>query len=334
MAQGKYGSPSLWFLVQGFNMISNKLQGTRWKVAPLTERSDGAGDSWEEHTPTGVAMMEVAQEGAFFDTSTGNIHDALAAVPGGLTPQAAARVVCLGQEGHAIGQRFAGIQGAYNHEYEVLGNVGRLQRANVGYKATGGLEEGAILHALTTTVTADVTGTEAANSVDNTTQPQPAIAITSSATSDQITCSVPHGLTAGDTILISGHSGSTPNINGIQTVASVQSSTVFTISTDITVGGTGGSFVRAGTSNGGAAYLQWTTLTLAGYSGAAVTVRHSVDNSTFVDLVVMTTATATRGAERKTVAGTVRRYLSRSVDLTGAGGPATFNFMLGFARNP
>jgi hypothetical protein len=109
---------------------------------------------------------------------------------------------------------------------------------------------------------------------------------------------------------------------------------VFTVSTDITTGGTGGSFVRAGTSNGGVAYIEWTDLTLAGYTNALVTVRHSVDNSTFVDLVAMTAATATRGAERKTAAGTCRRYLAGNLDFTGAGGPASFKYMLGFARNP
>jgi len=330
VAQGKYGSPSWWFLVAGFNMLANKLQDLRYKVTSLLEQTDGGGDSWQEHTPTGVAMLEVSQDGAYFDTTAGNVHDAMSAQPGGLGPQSAARVATLGYEGMAIGSRFIGVQGAYNHEYEVLGSVGKLQRANVGYKVSGQIDEGVILHTTTAPETADA-NTEA-SSVDNTTVPQRAIPITSSSVADLITCPVPHGLTVGDTVLISGHAGSTPSINSEQTVATVPSTTTFTVATDITVGGTGGSFVRGETNQGGVAYLEWTNLTLGGHSGALVTIRHSVNNSTFVDLVAMTSATAARGAERKTVAGEVRRYTAQAVDFQGAGSPS-MTYLAGVARN-
>ncbi len=333
---GKFGSSAFWFLVQGYNMISNKLQGATWKISPLQESTHGLGDSWEESTPTGVSVVEVTQEGAYFDTQTGFIHDAKAGVPGALTPQSVGRVACLGPEGHVIGASFLGLSGVWDQAYEVIDNVGALDRANVAYKVTGVVELGVILHLLTVTETADVLGAEAANSVDNTTVPQDVVPITSSTVANPttITTPVPHGLTTGDTILIAGHSGSTPSLNGVQTVT-VVTSTTFTIPVNETAGpGSGGTFTRAGTSNGGSAYINWTNLVLAGYTNALVTVRHSTDNSTFVDLVSMTAATVIRGAERKTVAGTVRRYLAQNLDLTGAGGPAAFNYMLGFARNP
>jgi len=88
------------------------------------------------------------------------------------------------------------------------------------------------------------------------------------------------------------------------------------------------------TSNGGAALLQVTTITLGGYTNAIVTVRHSADNSTFADLVAMTAITAanTPGGERKTCAGTVNRYISCAWAWTGAGSGQSVTFALGFAR--
>jgi len=332
---GKFGSPSGVLLVAGYNMLANKLQAIRHKIAPLLERSDGVGDSAEEHTPTGVSMAEIAQEGAYFDTSNGSVHDAVAAEPGGLGPQSAPRVVCLGVEGNAIGQNFFGAQGAYNHEYEILDSVGKLVRANVGYKVTGQVNQGQILHALTQE-TADLATTQPGSSVDNTLASQRTIPITSSSVANPttITTPVPHGLATGDIILIAGHSGSTPTINGERTVT-VVTTTTFTIPVNVTVGGTGGTFTRGKTNNGGVAYFQWTQLTLGGFTNAVVTVRHSDDNSTYVDLVAMTAITAARGAEIKTVAaGTaVRRYLAAIVDFVGAGSGPSLTYFLGFARN-
>lgn len=92
------------------------------------------------------------------------------------------------------------------------------------------------------------------------------------------------------------------------------------------------------TSNGGAAVLQVTQLTLGGYTSATVTVRHSVDNSTFADLAAMTAVNASTNpvpaAERKLVAAatTVNRYLSSQWAFTGSGSGMSLTFALGFAR--
>lgn len=69
--------------------------------------------------------------------------------------------------------------------------------------------------------------------------------ITSSAADDQILTAAPHGLAPGDTVVIAGHTGSTPAINGQQVVNTVPDSTHFTlVGVDITVGGTGGTLNR------------------------------------------------------------------------------------------
>jgi len=330
---GRYGSQSVWLLVSGYNLIANSLQGLRHKIESINEATHGVGVSWEESTPVGMARVEVAQEGAYFDTQTGYIHDMMAGYPGALTPQSTARVCCLGFSGMTLGEKFFGSVGDINQDYEVLGKTGALQRANMTHKITGQMDEGVILHTTTTAETADVNA-GSGNSVDNSTVPQIAIPITSSSVANPsvITTPVPHGLTTGDTVVITGHSGSTPSINSEKT-ATVTGTFTFTIATNVTGGGTGGTFTRGETNGGAVAYIQWPALTLGGHTAASVIFRHSVDNSTFADLVTMTSATATRGGERKTVAGEVRRYTAVSIDFTGAGSPS-MNLFAGLARNP
>jgi hypothetical protein len=328
---GKFGSSSIGvFMVDGYNLLAAKVQGIRYKIESLQEKSDGAGDVWDEHTPTGHLRAELAQEGAYFDTSAGNSHAALVgSVPS--SPQVAQRVIVLGLAKSLIGQPIMGFQGAYSHEYEVLAQNGNLTRANVTYRITGAAEEGVILHALTTE-TADAT-TEPGSSVDNALDPtQPVIPIVSSvAAGDLINTSAPHNLTAGDTVVISGHSGSTPALNGAQTVLAVTSLTQFSITTDITVGGTGGTLVQGKSNRGGAGYLEVEALTLGTFTDALVTIRHSADNTTFADLVSFTARTLF-GAERVAVAGAVNRYLAQNVDFRGAGSGGSIKYVVGFAR--
>lgn len=58
-----------------------------------------------------------------------------------------------------------------------------------------------------------------------------------------ITTGSAHGLTTGDKVFISGHTGSTPAISGVYTVT-VTGGTTFTIPVNVTVGGTGGTVVK------------------------------------------------------------------------------------------
>lgn len=58
-----------------------------------------------------------------------------------------------------------------------------------------------------------------------------------------ITSPLAHGLRTGDEITISGHTGSTPDINGVRTVI-VTADNTFTIPLNVTVAGTGGSFEK------------------------------------------------------------------------------------------
>ena len=67
------------------------------------------------------------------------------------------------------------------------------------------------------------------------------VVITSSSVANpsQILCAASHGLATGDSVLIAGHSGSSPSINGRHVVTLVDADE-FTIPVNVTVGGTGG----------------------------------------------------------------------------------------------
>ncbi len=326
---GKFGPASVFLLVDGYNLTAAKIQSLSHKTVSILEKSDGLGDVWEEHMPTGQVRQELVQDGAFFDTATGGSHAALSAsVPA--TPQDAVRIVCFGFAGQTIGEPFVGLQGVYQQEYEVLASRGALQKANAAYTVTGRRDPGSILQPLEVK-TADW-NTEAAGQVDYTLDTgQQVVPITSSSVANPsvITTTVPHGLTNGQLVLIAGHAGSTPSINGVH-VATVISTTTFSIPVNVTVGGTGGTLVRANSLNGGAGYQQITAF--SGFSGFVGKVRHSTDDVTYADLATFANVTSAPAKERVVVAPgtTVHRYLAFDGNVTGAGSITAFG---GFSRS-
>lgn len=70
------------------------------------------------------------------------------------------------------------------------------------------------------------------------------VTITSSSVASPtvVTTAAPHGLVSAQSVLIAGHAGSTPTINGTR-VVTVISPTTFSIPVNVTVGGTGGTVV-------------------------------------------------------------------------------------------
>lgn len=88
----------------------------------------------------------------------------------------------------------------------------------------------------------------------------------------------------------------------------------------------------ASSANGCAATLQMTDLTLDGYTNIVVKLQHSANNSVWVDLITFTAITAAPAAERKTVTGTVNRYLAAAWAYTGSGTSPTGTWTLGVAR--
>jgi len=180
------------------------------------------------------------------------------------------------------------------------------------------LEFGDMLTAGKKTDTAATNGT----AVDYGTQAT-AVTITSSSVANPtvITTATPHGLVTGDSVVIAGHSGSSPSINAEYTVTVTGAST-FTIPVNVTTGGTGGTMTKTSTNFGASAYLH-----VFSFTGTSITVKvqDSADNSTFADLLTFTAATAA-GAERiqsSSATGIVRRYV-RAIS-TGTFNPCTFS---------
>lgn len=154
----KYGSPSAWCLIDGYNPIPTKLKSMRHKIMARQEESTGLGDAWQEFTPTGVAGVEFEIAGGFFDTTatTGGHAMFSGSVPGSV--QATQRIVTCGFAGQVLGRDFAGFQGTYSSAYEALGQVGALTKANAEHTISGQADNGKILQ-IHTALTANTTGT-------------------------------------------------------------------------------------------------------------------------------------------------------------------------------
>jgi len=85
---------------------------------------------------------------------------------------------------------------------------------------------------------------------------------------------------------------------------------------------------------GGSGYLQVTALTLGGYTNIIVKIRDSEDDVTYADLIAFTAVTAAPADERKTVTGTVNRYVNTEWAFTGTGTGESASFITVFKRNP
>ncbi|MGE0057003.1 MAG: hypothetical protein AB7P33_09860 [Dehalococcoidia bacterium] len=88
----------------------------------------------------------------------------------------------------------------------------------------------------------------------------------------------------------------------------------------------------AASSNGCAATLQMTSLSLGGYTNIIVKLQDSADNASFADIITFTAVTAAPAAERKTLTGSIRRYLAAAWAYTGSGSDPTATWTLGVAR--
>ena len=89
------------------------------------------------------------QEGGFFDTTANYSHAAFSGtVP--TSPQATARVLCAGFAGQTTGYPMVGFAGTYTQDYEVVAEMGNLQKANVTYAMTGQRDAGEIIQPLAT----------------------------------------------------------------------------------------------------------------------------------------------------------------------------------------
>lgn len=321
---GKYGSASVGYLVDGVNMLAAKFKSLSLKFSNMTEQADGIGDAYEIFLPTGKAQTILTQGGALFDTATGSLH-ALMAAGTPTTPQATPRIGVIWPMGSSVGALFYGLAALFTNEYEPVLEGSKLTKANVSTLMAGQSERGQIVQPLATK-TADWNTKSLGTVVDfalDVSQYSIPITSASKAATCVVTTTVPHGRATGDIVFISGNSLAGPAINGEQTITVTGLST-FTVAVDTsgsTGAGTGGKFVRANSTGGGAGYQQATALT--GFTNYVGKLRDSADDSTYADLLsfadITNIATKTLAAQRVAVAGVIDRYVCHDGNVTGTG---------------
>jgi hypothetical protein len=321
------GSNFTLLLVDGRNLAPAIQDSASISKESLTEQTNPFGVSNESHTPIGIVKAMLVAGGGIYDEALETLHHVTGSVVGSL------RNIVAGIEGNTVGALFHGFEGTYSQKFDVMTEADGLTKANVTYLVSGAADTGRIIQDLATFSATWSTATGGANAADSpvdytTDLAQKVVPITSNSIANPsvVTCPVAHGLTTGQVILISGVASSSPTINGQRTVT-VISPTTFSVPVNVTVAGTGGSFVLASTTLGGVGYAQCTQY--ATLTNVVLKIRHSPDDVTYADLITFSTITAI-GGQRATVSGTVDRYLCSTGTVTGSGSATVFS---GFCRN-
>ena len=319
----KYGGAHFTpILVDGYNLGGYLTDFGPFPISAAMEETHCLGDEWRKQEPVGVRTFELPVSGFYDDTALAS-HAAFNRVDaaGGV------KVLTACPEGGTHGTAMIGIGGAIQASYARIASRGALHKVEAQFAGSGQVDEARVTRALAALSGASGNGT----SIDGGPQGV-AVDITASTQDDptEIDTDGPHGLATGDSVIIAGHT-STPDINGEWEVT-VTGTDTFTIDVEVTEAGSGGTVTKTSSSAGGAGYVQCTALDLGGYDNLAVTIQHSPDNSTFVDLIEFAVITAAPDAERKVVSGTVQRYVRDSFAYTGSGSGQSATVQTGFAR--
>jgi hypothetical protein len=242
------------------------------------------------------------------------------------------QLVAYGMGGYAAGAEARILDGSYAATWKRIASREALVKAHAIHRLTGDYRIARVLSGLAA-ITTDP-GPGYGTAVDQAASPRlESIAITSSSVANPtvITTPVDHGLVTGEVILITGHSGSTPSLNGGNGYAITKTGDkTFTIVVDVTVGGTGGSFKKV-SSIGATADLHVPALVLGGFTNVILKVQHSADNSSYSDLMTFTAVTGLT-SERETVLTQVARYTRMSWDFTGSGSAYSVTPFIGLSR--
>lgn len=320
----KYGGAHFTpILVDGYNLGGYLTDFGPFPITAAMEDTHCLGDSWREQEPVGVRTFDLPVKG-FYDDGALASHDALNRVDA----TGGGKVLTACPEGGAHGTAMIGLGGAIQASYARIASRGALHKLEAQFAGSGQVDEAVVTRAL-----AALSGTSGnGTSIDGGAQGE-AVTITSSSEADPtvITTAAPHGLATGDSVVIAGHEGSTPAVDGEYEVT-VTGADTFTIDLEVTSAGTGGTVTKTSSSSGGAGYVQCSALALGGYDDLTVKIQHSPDDSTFADLIAFAAITAAPDAERKAVTGTVQRYVRDSFAYTGSGSGQSATVQTGFAR--
>lgn len=304
----KAGAPDVSALVVGGQSILpeiNELTGPY--IEHLQENDTPFGVAWPTTEFVGVNKASM-NFGGFYHDRLGGLVDAMMT---GLNGTFVASML-------VIRDLFTGFAGLGSGTFDRLPILNGLSKAKGSLVVTGIVDEGKVVQPLATK-TADWDTESAAIDFG---LPAAAIDILSSTVANptHVTTEAPHGLQTGDIVSIAGHDAD-PTINGLQTVTVIDADT-FSVPVNVTTGGGNVGTVTRVTRRSGAAYLEVGDLALGGHTNLTVTVRHSHDDITFVDLAAFTAVTALNAGQRLSLTGPIRRYIAITGDFTGAGSPS------------
>lgn len=333
----KYASPSVALYVDGYDLTPALVTSISHSNENLTEKTNGFGSEAEGHSPTGLSRGSLAVGNGLFDKTVDPLH--AAKIPDGGV--GVSRVVCVFEQGQVKGAHFTGYEGAYSQKSDVIGDSDTLTKANVAYVIDGAVEDGVIVQEAATKTEDWNTQLTPVDAADDPTSRRVPITSSSAANPTHIVFDDPHGLVDGDVIAIFAHVSVTPDINDNPAAAeawklightvTVIADDEITIPVNVSDGGTGGYAVLVSRAGGGSGYQQ--LLGGAALTAFVGTLKHSVDASTWADLVTFAdTATDYHDAQRVATATPttqVRRYLAYAGDGTNWG---TAKVMAGFAR--
>ena len=302
------------------------LSGFLDEVTVSEEIANAATTAFKRNSVTRITGIDDGSlsYGGFFekdDVNADDIENVMRAALGASDGQ----IVTVGQQGSTvIGHRVKMLL-ARAGSWEINSVKDDAATVSGELKADGGVEGGVIVSPLGAR-----TATVSTNTVVDNGLLGPAVSVTSSSVANPtVITATAHGLNTGDVIVLSGHSGATPSLNGTAYTVTKVSDNTFTIPVNVTVGGTGGTFQRNASRIGAVGHLHCiakagTTPTLA------VKIQHSLDNSTWVDLMTFATLNNATGKERIEYTGVIYRYVRCIYTITGTG--PSFTFAVAFAR--
>jgi hypothetical protein len=255
-----YGPQSTWIHVGGRDLTGDTFTLEEGAESAF-EEVHSFGDQWEEWLPVGIGKMTLVAGGGLYNE--GVILEALQET------RETKQLVAWGMSGQTIGKECVIANGTYAGKWKRIADRNALTKAEAEHTISGVYRRGVVLHPMGTE-TADgdtlaavapkggvdfydwhLNGSTAVGYIDTTADELygqlgfPRTINTSNATSESVICDELYGLKTGDYVLIAGHVGSTPDINGLHQVTVVDAFS-FTLDdvANITVGGTGGTFQR------------------------------------------------------------------------------------------
>jgi hypothetical protein len=323
--------------VDGYDLTPALAESITRATESVTQQTNPFGTASEAHTPVGMVKASLAVGNGIFDEAVDPLHHAKIS-NGGV---GVSRLVCLCDRGQTLGLGFTGYGGAYSQKSEVLGVLDALTKANVAYQVSGAVDEGEILQPLVAKTADWDTKSTPVDAADLTTAKRVTIVSSSVNATSTITTLDHHGFASGDVVAIFNHTSVTPDINDNPTAAeswklightiTVTGEHTFTIPVNVSDGGVDGYCVLVSRAGGGVGHLQITAG--SGFTNFVGKVVHSVDGSTWADLITFAdTTTNYHAAQRVATALTttvVRRYLAFDGNVTGSGSLTVFG---GFAR--